>query len=130
MTAPDFSRNGQPPTEYEIELLRAAALEADRNWFEVARQLIANLGPPAGIHALLIVLDTLGTEKVHVPTRHHFLESVYRPVRDREIVRLVEEEKLSYNRAGKRFRMSGDRARQVVERAGRRSPRSRVGKRR
>lgn len=75
MTGHRFSRRGEPPTAYEIELLAAAS--SDNVWAQLA-QLI-------GAKALLVVLDELGSEKIHIPTRAGLMQRLHTPLRDERI---------------------------------------------
>lgn len=76
-----FSRPGDVPTEYEVGLVRKALLTAaveDRYWMPVARSLFRQLGPALGTRALLIVLDSVGGEKVRTPRRDWLLGELER----------------------------------------------------
>lgn len=88
MTEERFSRPGDPPTEFEVRLLQAAA--GDNDWLVVARDLMDSLGPVAGAAALLVVLDALSSEKIHVTTRAMLFRGLYLPHRNAEILRLLE----------------------------------------
>lgn len=115
-TGPEFSRPGDPPTDFEVRLLQAAA--GDSDWLQVSRQLMASLGPHAGAAALLVVLDTLGTEKVHVPCRVTLFRGLYRPIRNAEILDLLDAGKPAAE-VGKDVGVSVRRVRQIRKRAGR-----------
>jgi hypothetical protein len=117
-----FSRRGEPPTAYEIELLLGASL--DVAWVDVGQELMRALGPQAGAHALAVVMDTVGTEKLHVPARVLFFQRLYRPVRDREVLRLAETEPLEV--ISLNAKVSRGRVRQILKRSGRRYRRKRV----
>jgi len=73
-----WSRRGEAVTAFEAGLVArvdAAALgDAARLWLELARAM--------GCEALLRLLDEVGGEKVHVPTRRSFFDALWRPLRD------------------------------------------------
>lgn len=118
MTGPRFSRPGDPPTEYEIQLLEAAN-DGDNDWLLVARQLMRNLGARQGATALLVVLDALGTEKTHVPARGMLFRMLYLPQRNAEIVRRLEAGDAPADVA-RDVGVSPRRVRQIGKRSGRR----------
>lgn len=120
-----FSRRGQPVTEFEVELLLDAS--PDITWVDVAQVLMRELGPKVGANALAIVLDTVGTEKLHVPGRELLFQRLYRPVRDREILRLAETESLGAISTS--AKVSRGRVRQILKRSGRRYRRKQVPQR-
>lgn len=71
---PRFSRKGEAPTPDEVALIAAAANDPNNVWALIA----ARIGPAA----LCVVLDEIGGEKIHVPTREHFIRALWVPVRD------------------------------------------------
>ena len=76
-----FSKPGGVPTEYEVELLKNALLQEaaeERHWMLVARALFRGLGPALGTRALLIVLDSVGAEKIRTPKREWMLFEIER----------------------------------------------------
>lgn len=80
----EFSGRGEECTPFERALLEldvpvGAIAEGLEAWADLARQI--------GLPALLKVLDHLGGEKPHVPTRKHFFEGLWRHARDAEIRR-------------------------------------------
>lgn len=124
---PRFSRPGDPPTEFEVRLLQAAA-DGDNDWLHVARQLMDNLGVLPGATALLVVLDALGTEKTHVPCREMLFKALYMPARNREIVRLLEEG-APPRVVANRFHIAPRTVRHIWKRSGRRRRGKPVGSR-
>ncbi len=83
MTRPQFSRKGEAPTAKELALMAEAMAERwpASAWVVIAQRI--------GIEALCVVFDELGSEKVHVPTRERFFESLWRPERNREIAAAI-----------------------------------------
>lgn len=75
-----FSRMGDPPTQFETELLCVA--DQSDPWVLIGQRI--------GIHALFVLLDEIGGEKVNVPQRENFQRRLFRPVRDTEIRALKE----------------------------------------
>jgi hypothetical protein len=124
-----FSRRGEPATEFEVQLLTHGAVDADNVWLEIGRQLVVDLGLVAGVAALLVVLDTLGTEKVHVPSRAAFFQRLYRPRREADILEMLEEDGASLATVSHAVRLSKSRVSQIhkaVKRSGRRYRAKRV----
>lgn len=122
-----FSRRGNPPTDFELRLLQTAAEESA--WLDIARQLMADLGTEAGARALLVVLDALGSEKVHVPRREHLFRSLYRAERDEEIVARLDRPGETVTSVARAMNVHPVRVCQVVKRSGRRYSRRVVGRR-
>lgn len=116
MKPPEFSKPGAPPTEFELSLLRDAVSEGD--WLQVAQNLMAKLGAQQGASAFLVVLDALGSEKTHVPTRAMLFRSLWLPMRDRQILQLLDAGE-SMEGVARRFKVSRRRVRQVWKRSGR-----------
>lgn len=69
-----FSRKGEPPTAEECTLIATAVRDPANVWALIA----SRIGPAA----LCVVLDELGGEKVHVPSRDQFIRALWAPVRD------------------------------------------------
>ncbi len=78
-----FSRRGDRVTDFERLLVSEcdviALTDIRAVWLSIARRI--------GIDQLAIVLDELGTEKVHVPSRENFFGMLWQRQRDAEIVR-------------------------------------------
>lgn len=73
-----FSQRGERVTDFE-RMLIAECADSRSVFLDLARRI--------GIDALVVVLDEFATEKIHIPTREWFFESLYRPRRDDEILR-------------------------------------------
>lgn len=80
-----FSTRGEPVTQFERELVATCAMEFPESmsdvWVLIARRI--------GVDALAIVLDEIGMEKIHVPSRVQFFLALYRPHRNRMIRELA-----------------------------------------
>lgn len=74
------SRKGENPTAEEVELVARAAASTDSVWAAIAARI--------GVDALFVVFDELGGEKVHVPTREHFLRGIWVPMQREAILTL------------------------------------------
>jgi len=113
-----WSRRGDGPSAFEVGLIErvdADALgEAPRLWLELARAM--------GCEALLQLLDALGGEKVHVPTRCSFFAALWRPLRDDAMRRAVAQGHPASEVAA-RFGVSVRRALHVLSLAAERTPR-------
>ena len=79
----EFSDKGERPSDFEKRLLTESRSESP--WLCVARRLMQDLGPEIGPIALVAVLDEVGGEKLHISTRRHFFESLWRIERDKLI---------------------------------------------
>lgn len=79
----EFSEKGAQPSDFERKLLAESRSESP--WLSVARRLVRDLGADVGALALVAVLDEVGGEKLHVSTRRHFFESLWRIERDKLI---------------------------------------------
>lgn len=120
-----------PPTEYELELLQQAS-DIDNAWLEIGQRLTREYGVAIGVGALLIVLDTLGTEKTHVPSREMFFQRLYRPIRDAEILQLLDSDNTPITSIAAAMEVSEGRVRQIhraAKRSGRRYRAKRVCRR-
>jgi len=77
----NFSRRGEPATIFEAQLVAEAIIaKPDRDthrWILLAQQI--------GADNLAKVLDEVGDEKPHVPSRRNFFAMLYRPLRDKGI---------------------------------------------
>ena len=93
MQLPKFSRKGEPPTSDEIALIAAAAADPTNHWALLATRI--------SIESLCIVLDELGGEKPHVPTREQFVRALWAPIRLQAMRALRPE--LSYREIGEMF---------------------------
>lgn len=78
-----FSRRGERVTDFERLLVSGcdviALTDIRAVWLSIARRI--------GVEQLAIVLDELGTEKVHVPSRENFFGALWQRQRDADIVR-------------------------------------------
>lgn len=77
-----FSRRGERVTDFERGLIECAAecsSEAQGIWRTLARRI--------GVDALAVLMDEVGGEKIHVPTREYFFAELFRKMRDADIVR-------------------------------------------
>lgn len=122
-----FSRRGTPPTEFEQRLVEQTH-DIDNAWLEIGQALMREHGN-AGLSALVTVLDTLGTEKVHVPCREEFFRRLWRPVRDAQILELLGREGETITSIAHAVHVSEGRVRQISRRASKRSGRRYRGKR-
>jgi hypothetical protein len=78
----DFSKRGGSPTQFERDLV------AQQNTSRIGdlRQVWVSLAKRIGLDALFVVFDELGAEQVHVPKREDFVEAIWRPLRDAQIL--------------------------------------------
>lgn len=123
-----FSRRGVAVTDFELRLLQQAS-DVDNIWLEITQQLMREHGPERGAAVMMVVLDALGTEKVHVPSREDFFQRLYRPLRDADILAMLEEPGASLAAVSKAVRLSKGRVSQIhkaVKRSGRRCRAKRV----
>lgn len=114
-----FSRPGQQPTAFEIELLRSAS--GDSAWVAVAHRLMAQLGDELGARVVLTVLDELQGEKVSTPTRLRFMRRLARPVIVAEILELKDGKRCD-REIGRIIGVSRQAIGRVVNQSGRRLP--------
>lgn len=113
-----FSDRGQGVTDFELRLI--AQSRSDSAWLHVARRLMSDLGVEQGARALVLVLDELSGEKVHVTPRRSFFERLWAIERDALIQDLVTRQDWSHSDISRHLGVS----RQYVSRiAGRRQPR-------
>ncbi|MEN6538940.1 MAG: hypothetical protein ABFC67_04945 [Mizugakiibacter sp.] len=125
-----FSQRGDRPTTFE----RGLVSEAPTCLLTETRQLWLLIAERIGLEALLVVLDEIGGEKVHVPTRADFFGALWRPVRDAEIRRL-KGQGFGAKRIAKELGMTRSAVQLVLhaesrgQRAGRRWPAGRASKR-
>lgn len=77
----DFSRKGHACTAFERALVDAASTECEGHalWVALARRI--------GVDQVAAIMDEVGGEKVHVPTRGSFFEGLFAAVRRTEIAR-------------------------------------------
>lgn len=85
MASPRFSRRGEAPTQLELELVA----HADTSRITESRQVWVSLAQRIGLAHLYTVLDELGGEKVHIPTRDVFAAMLLRGQRDAQIRALL-----------------------------------------
>lgn len=78
---PRFSRKGEAPTPDECALIATAVADPNNVWAMIA----ARIGPAA----MCVVLDELGGEKIHIPTREQFVRGLWRPERNRAIAAAI-----------------------------------------
>lgn len=126
MADPTFSEPGEPPTRFEVELLRDA--RSDAPWVVVAQRLMLLLGDELGAQVALTVLDELHGEKVSTPTRRGLLRRLARP----QIVESILDQKQRGQPdrvIGEHLGVSRQAVGRVVNRSGRQLP-SRRGTRR
>lgn len=126
MADPTFSSPGEPPTRFEVELLRDA--RSDAPWVVVAQRLMVLLGDELGAQVALTVLDELHGEKVSSPTRRGLLRRLARP----QIVESILDQKQRGQPdrvIGEHLGVSRQAVGRVVNRSGRQLP-SRRGTRR
>lgn len=122
MADPDFSAPGEPPTCFEIALLRDA--RNDSPWVVVAQRLMKLLGDDLGARVALTVLDELHGEKVSMPSRRGLLRRLARP----QIIESILDQKQqgTPDRAiGEHLGVSRQAVGRVVNRSGRQLPRRR-----
>lgn len=123
-----FSRPGEPPTAFEIALLRDAA--GDAPWLCVAHRLMELLGDQLGAEVMMAVLDELHGEKVSTPSRTSLMRKLARPkiihtildlkgreVCDREIGRIIGVSRQAVGRV-----VVNQQGRRLHRRAGKRRP--------
>lgn len=75
-----FSRKGECPTADELAILARASANASSVWVAIAQRI--------GAAALFVVLDEIGGEKMHVPTREHFVHGLWVPMQRDTILAL------------------------------------------
>lgn len=85
MASPRLSRRGEAPTQLELELVA----HADTSRITESRQIWVSLAQRIGLAHLYTVLDELGGEKVHIPTRDVFAAMLLRGQRDAQIRALL-----------------------------------------
>lgn len=81
MASPRLSRRGESPTQLEIELVA----HVDTSRITEARQIWVSIAQRIGLAALYVILDELGGEKIHVPSRDLFAANLLREQRDAQI---------------------------------------------
>lgn len=103
----EFSRRGEAPTAYETALLAEAASSPgiDDVWVLIATRIGAN--------ALAVVLDEIGGEKPHVPTRDAFFAELARRKRNERIVELLGSGK-SRQEVARLFGITAETVRKVI----------------
>lgn len=112
-----FSERGDAPTEFERRLLQTAAA-SESPWDLVAARLVTDLGLEVGALALVAVLDELGGEKPHVPTREWFFRRLWAVHRDAQIADLkAREPRISASELGRRIGVSRQHASGLLKRA-------------
>jgi len=107
----EFSSRGEPVTDFERDLVARCAMEFPESmsdlWVVIARRI--------GVEALVVVLDEIGREKIHVPSREQFFAALYRPVRDRQVCELAMH--ASLREVGERFGLSQQAVNKIVRKA-------------
>lgn len=68
-----------------------------------------------GIDALVVVLDELGGEKIHVPARESFFAALYRPVRNRQIADMRQTTGASLRAIGRVVNLSAPAVQRALE---------------
>jgi predicted RecB family nuclease len=101
-----FSGPGEPPTDFERELL------ANNDRLE---DIWADIGKQIGATALRVVLDRLAGEIVSVPTWSGLMRRLYLPIRDAEILSLSG--RLSEKQLAERYGMCPQNVRKARSRA-------------
>lgn len=81
-----FSRPGDPPTEFERELLARA--DSESSWVAIGQRLMRELGPEVGANAWAIVMDEIGRQHLFVPARRTQFEALWRDERNSLILAL------------------------------------------
>lgn len=122
MADPTFSGPGEPPTSFEITLLREA--RSDAPWVVVAQRLMALLGDELGARVALTVLDELHGEKVSTPSRRGLLHRLARP----QVIESILDQKqrgVPDRAIGEHLGVSRQAVGRVVNRSGRQLPRRR-----
>lgn len=122
MADPDFSEPGEPPTSFEVALLRDA--RSDAPWVVVAQRLMVLLGDEMGAQVALTVLDELHGEKVSMPSRRGLLRRLAKP----QIIESILDQKQrgAPDRAiGEHLGVSRQAVGRIVNRSGRKLPRRR-----
>jgi hypothetical protein len=78
-----FSRRGERATCFERTLVAGS----DHSALTEMGSLFLRLAQRIGIDALAVVLDEIGGEKIHIPSREFFFHALFRQQRDEEITR-------------------------------------------
>src|SRR5690348_16540728 len=98
----EFSRRGESVTDFERELVEQTPMirpERDADlWICIAKRI--------GIENLVVVMDELGGEKVHIPTRENFFAALYRPLRNRQMADMRQSTGASLRDIGRAFGVS------------------------
>lgn len=98
----EFSRRGEAVTAFERSLVEQSAMDRPTRdadlWICIAKRI--------GVDNLVAVLDELGGEKVHVPTRSSFFAALYRPVRNRQIADMRSQTGASLRAIGRELNLS------------------------
>ncbi|MBR0346023.1 MAG: hypothetical protein IJI03_12275 [Rudaea sp.] len=104
-----FSARGERVTEFERQLVEQCGMEFPESmsdvWVVIARRV--------GVDALVVVLDEIGEEKIHVPGRLQFFDALYRPFRNRTI-RELHASGISMRELATRFHMTPQRVGAIV----------------
>ena len=113
MCTTNFSRRGEPVTVFEAQLVAESVIARPERiselWVQIARRI--------GVDNLALILDEIGGEKVHVPTREEFFAALYRPLRNRQIVDMRHETGRSLREIGKFFNLTHKAVALVLESA-------------
>jgi len=125
-----FSERGGRITPFEARLITQSKSESP--WLCVARRLILGFGVEIGAQAFVVVLDELGGEKLHVSTRRHFFEALWRTERDaliRDLASRRDDEgnqEWSFADIGRALGVSREYARKTAARQPQRTPTQRA----
>ncbi|HSX64296.1 MAG TPA: hypothetical protein VLF15_06175 [Pseudoxanthomonas sp.] len=114
-----FSDRGDAPTAFEVRLLQADLPTTD--WTCAVRRLVMDFGPDIAAKVLVSLMDELGGEKIHIPPRRKFFESLWRDERDALIVSLSSRPDWPLKDIASVLGVSNDVVRQVLLRGRRRT---------
>lgn len=99
---PAFSRPGEPPTEFEVQLLGQVEPAPPRS----AKELWLMLARLIGLAELMAVLDEFGDGQVWVPSRSGLMQELRTQVRDAEIRRLSGTSGMSFRAIARQLNVS------------------------
>ncbi len=110
----EFSDRGERPTAFEVRLLQAEIPETD--WNCAVRRLVMELGPAVAANVLALLMDEVGAEKIHIPPRRAFFESLWRAQRDELILSLLSRPDWRQADIARALHVSPDVVRKVAQR--------------